>query len=246
MRSRNARRCCFRRMSATWMHFFSWAAVLAVHGPKVMTEEWVIKFPASREMPEVGAWKRNTWIARPPAALWFLKPGRSSPSVAADILPCGVLTGTGCRLSHPPPYADGRRYPGNRLAHRLHGLPHADEAHAHPFPEQCREHGRRCTGACASTFSHTTGTTTPRISAGCTTWHRTAGTLLPPMTSPGVPSIMASMPPRWMATGKNPGMQELLAVGKAAGMKAKACREIAEEIWDKTEGLEWRYRGMRS
>ena len=46
--------------------------------------------------------------------------------------------------------------------------------------------------------------------------------------------------------GKNPGMQELLAVGKAAGIKAKACREIAEEIREKTEGLERRYRGMRS
>lgn len=46
--------------------------------------------------------------------------------------------------------------------------------------------------------------------------------------------------------GKNPGMQELLAVGKAAGMKAKTCREIAEEIREKTEGLEQQYRGMRS
>ena len=46
--------------------------------------------------------------------------------------------------------------------------------------------------------------------------------------------------------GKNPGMQELLAVGKAARMKAKACREIAEEIHAKTEALEQRYRGIRS
>ena len=46
--------------------------------------------------------------------------------------------------------------------------------------------------------------------------------------------------------GKNPGMQELLAVGKAAGMKAKTCRDIAEEIREKTEELERRYRGMRS
>ena len=46
--------------------------------------------------------------------------------------------------------------------------------------------------------------------------------------------------------GRNPGMQERLAVGKVAGMKAKACREIAEEIREKTEGLERRYRGMRS
>lgn len=46
--------------------------------------------------------------------------------------------------------------------------------------------------------------------------------------------------------GKNPGMKELLAVGKAAGMSAKACRTIAEEILEKTKGLEETYRDMRS
>ena len=46
--------------------------------------------------------------------------------------------------------------------------------------------------------------------------------------------------------GKNPDMKELLAVGKAAGMNAKECRHIAEEIQEKTQGLEKAYRNMRS
>ena len=37
-----------------------------------------------------------------------------------------------------------------------------------------------------------------------------------------------------------------LARAKAAGMKAKPCRDIAEEIHAKTEALEQRYRGIRS
>jgi len=46
--------------------------------------------------------------------------------------------------------------------------------------------------------------------------------------------------------GKNPGMKELLVVGKAAGMSVKACRTIAEEIQEKTLELESAYRDMRS
>ena len=46
--------------------------------------------------------------------------------------------------------------------------------------------------------------------------------------------------------GRNPGMKELLAVGKAAGMNAKNCKVIAEEIWEKTRTLEATYRGWKS
>ena len=42
------------------------------------------------------------------------------------------------------------------------------------------------------------------------------------------------------------GMKELLAVGKAAGMNAKNCKMIAEEIWEKTRTLEATYRGWKS
>ena len=46
--------------------------------------------------------------------------------------------------------------------------------------------------------------------------------------------------------GKNPDIKELLAVGKAAGMGVKVCRAIAEEIREKTRKLEETYRNMRS
>ena len=42
--------------------------------------------------------------------------------------------------------------------------------------------------------------------------------------------------------GCDPGMKELLAVGKAAGLSAKRCREIAEGIQAETVPLEIRYR----
>jgi len=46
--------------------------------------------------------------------------------------------------------------------------------------------------------------------------------------------------------GRDPGMKELLAVGKAAGMGQRLCREIAEEIREKTNALEKKYRNIRS
>lgn len=46
--------------------------------------------------------------------------------------------------------------------------------------------------------------------------------------------------------GRDPGMTEVLAVGRAAGMAAKVCRQIAEEIREKTEGLERKYREVQS
>ena len=42
--------------------------------------------------------------------------------------------------------------------------------------------------------------------------------------------------------GRNPGMKELLAVGKKAGMSTSRCRDIAEEIKAETVSLEAEYR----
>ena len=44
------------------------------------------------------------------------------------------------------------------------------------------------------------------------------------------------------ANGRDPGMKELLAVGKKAGLSAKRCQEIAEEIQAKAVPLEEKYR----
>lgn len=46
--------------------------------------------------------------------------------------------------------------------------------------------------------------------------------------------------------GRDPGMKELLAVGKAAGIQQKLCRQIAEEIQEKARLLEQKYWDVRS
>lgn len=46
--------------------------------------------------------------------------------------------------------------------------------------------------------------------------------------------------------GRNPGIKELMAVGKKAGMVPKQCKLICEEIREKTAEVESRYRGISS
>lgn len=46
--------------------------------------------------------------------------------------------------------------------------------------------------------------------------------------------------------GQNPGMKELLAVGKEAGLRLNRCRQIAEEIREKTRDVERKYSDIRS
>ena len=46
--------------------------------------------------------------------------------------------------------------------------------------------------------------------------------------------------------GKDPGLKEILAVGKAAGMRQNTCLAIAEEIEQKARILESEYRSIRS
>ena len=46
--------------------------------------------------------------------------------------------------------------------------------------------------------------------------------------------------------GRDPGMKELLAVGKSVGMGQKVCKQIAEDIRQKTSTLVEKYQGFLS
>ncbi len=46
--------------------------------------------------------------------------------------------------------------------------------------------------------------------------------------------------------GRNPGLKELVAVGKKAGLRISVCKVIAEEIREKTLATAEKYRGIRS
>ena len=214
--------------------------------PKVMTEEWVIKFPASREMPEVGRMEKeymdcaaSCGIVVPETRLlpsrlcggFFAARRFDREQAASQVIRRHMLTAAAILE------ADWRT-----ASMDYHTLMKLTRILSRSNAEDTAQMYRRM---CFNVFAHNRDDHAKNFS-----W------LYDPAQDCWHPSPAYDL--TWSTTyygehattvdgnGKNPGMQELLAVGKAAGMKVKACRKIAEEIREKTEGLERRYRGMRS
>lgn len=214
--------------------------------PKVMTEEWVIKFPASREMPEVGRMEKeymdcaaSCGIVVPETRLlpsrrcggYFAVRRFDREQAAGQAIRRHMLTAAAILE------ADWRT-----ASMDYHTLMKLTRILSRSNAEDTAQMYRRM---CFNVFAHNRDDHAKNFSwlydpaQDC--WHPSpAYDLTWSTTYYGEHATIVD------SNGKNPGMQELLAVGKAAGMKVKACRKIAEEIWDKTEGLERRYRGMRS
>lgn len=214
--------------------------------PKVMTEEWVIKFPASREMPEVGRMEKEYMDCAASC-------GIEVPETR--LLPSRLCSG----------YFAARRFDREQAASQVirrhmltaaailetdwrtasmdyHTLMKLTRILSRSNAEDTAQMYRRM---CFNVFAHNRDDHAKNFSwlydSAQDCWHPSpAYDLTWSTTYYGEHATTVD------GNGKNPGMQELLAVGKAAGIKAKACREIAEEIREKTEGLERRYRGMRS
>lgn len=214
--------------------------------PKVMTAEWVIKFPASREMPEVGRMEKeymdcaaSCGIVVPETRLlpsrrcggYFAARRFDREQAASQVIRRHMLTAAAILE------ADWRT-----ASMDYHTLIKLTRILSRSNAEDTAQMYRRM---CFNVFAHNRDDHAKNFSwlydSAQDCWHPSpAYDLTWSTTYYGEHATTVD------GNGKNPGMQELLAVGKAAGIKAKACREIAEEIREKTEGLERRYRGMRS
>lgn len=214
--------------------------------PKVMTEEWVIKFPASREMPEVGRMEKeymdcaaSCGIEVPETRLlpsrlcsgYFAARRFDREQAASQVIRRHMLTAAAILE------ADWRT-----ASMDYHTLMKLTRILSRSNAEDTAQMYRRM---CFNVFAHNRDDHAKNFSwlynSAQDCWHPSpAYDLTWSTTYYGEHATTVD------GNGKNPGMQELLAVGKAAGMKAKTCRDIAEEIREKAEGLERRYRGMRS
>lgn len=214
--------------------------------PKVMTAEWVIKFPASREMPEVGRMEKeymdcaaSCGIEVPETRLlpsrlcsgYFAARRFDREQAAGQVIRRHMLTASAILE------ADWRT-----ASMDYHTLMKLTRILSRSNAEDTAQMYRRM---CFNVFAHNRDDHAKNFSwlydSAQDCWHPSpAYDLTWSTTYYGEHATTVD------GNGKNPGMQELLAVGKAAGIKAKACREIAEEIREKAEDLERRYRGMRS
>ena len=201
--------------------------------PKVMTAEWVIKFPASREMPEVGRMEKeymdcaaSCGIVVPETRLlpsrrcsgYFAVRRFDREQAAGQVIRRHMLTAAAILE------ADWRT-----ASMDYHTLMKLTRILSRSNAEDTAQMYRRM---CFNVFAHNRDDHAKNCS-----W------LYDPAQDCWHPSPAYDL--TWSTTyygehattvdgnGKNPGMQELLAVGKAAGMKVKTCREIAEEIREK-------------
>ena len=214
--------------------------------PKVMTEEWVIKFPASREMPEVGRMEKEYMDCAASCGMVvpetrLLPSRRCSGYFAVRRFDREQAAGQAIRR-HMLTAAAILEADWRTASMDYHTLMKLTRILSRSNAEDTAQMYRRM---CFNVFAHNRDDHAKNFSwlydSAQDCWHPSpAYDLTWSTTYYGEHATTVD------GNGKNPGMQELLAVGKAAGMKAKACREIAEEIREKTEGLERRYRGMRS
>lgn len=214
--------------------------------PKVMTDEWVIKFPASGDMPQVGRMEKDYMDCA--AACGIAVP-------ETKLIPSRTCGG----------YFAVRRFDREKNGHALirrhmltaaallevdwrtpsldyHTLMKLTRILSQGNPADTEQMFRRM---CFNVFAHNRDDHAKNFS-----W------LYDPQQDCWHPSPAYDL--TWSTTyfgehtttvdgnGKDPGIAELLAVGKAAGISARACRQIATEIQEKTAELAQSYQDIRS
>ena len=210
--------------------------------PKVMTDEWIIKFPVSGDRRDVGQMEKAYMDAA--AACGITVPQtRLMPSAQCD----------GYFAVRRFDRQDGRRRHVLTAAALLEidwrsasldygTLMKLTKILSHGCEDDLLEMYRRM---CFNVFAHNRDDHTKNFSwiydEACDGWHPSpAYDLTWSTTYHGEHTTTVN------GNGKDPGLEDLLAVGKAAGLPPVRCRRIAEEIFEKTQALEALYRGIRS
>ena len=214
--------------------------------PKIMTDEWIIKFPASDEMKDSGTMEKAYMDCA--ADCGIIVP-------ETKLMPSDVCAGYFAVKRFDRRKTDGRIERQHMLtaaailevdwrtaAMDYHTLMKLTKILSLDNREDLEQMYRRM---CFNVFAHNRDDHAKNFSwiydeqMDC--WHPSpAYDLTWSTTYFGEHSTTVD------GNGRNPGMKELLAVGKAAGMNAKNCKMIAEEIREKTRTLEATYRGSKS
>lgn len=214
--------------------------------PKIMTDEWIIKFPASREMAESGRMEKEYMdcasacgISVPETKLMpsarcsgyfavrrFDRERTASGLVRRHVLTAAALLETDWRSGT----AD------------YHTLMKLTGILSRSNQDDLLQMYRRM---CFNVFGHNRDDHLKNFSwiydPALDCWHPSpAYDLTWSNTWYGEHTLTVN------GNSRNPGMEELTAVGKAAGLTPALCRRIASEIRDRVSPLEEKYRNMQS
>ena len=214
--------------------------------PKIMTDEWIIKFPASDEMKDSGTMEKAYMDCAADCGIIVPETKLMPSDVCAGYFAVKRFdrrkTDGHIELQHMLTAAAILEVDWRTAAMDYHTLMKLTKILSLDNREDLEQMYRRM---CFNVFAHNRDDHAKNFSwiydeqMDC--WHPSpAYDLTWSTTYFGEHSTTVD------GNGRNPGMKELLAVGKAAGMNAKNCKMIAEEIREKTRMLEATYRGWKS
>ena len=214
--------------------------------PKVMTDEWIIKFPASREMQDVGLMEKEYMDCATACGILVpetkLMPSRRCAGYFAirrfdSENNNGIITRRHVLTAAAILEADWRT--GTMDYHTLMKLTNIlSRSNKDDLIQMYRR-------MCFNVFAHNRNDHLKNFSwiydARLDSWHLSpAYDLTWSTTWFGEHTLSVN------GNSRNPGMKELIAVGTAAGIPNRTCKQIAEKIRDLTAPLEEKYRNTRS
>lgn len=210
--------------------------------PKVVTEDWIVKFPASADYPDVGQMEKEYMDCAATC-------GITVPET--KLMPSRRCSG----------YFAVRRFDreGERRRHMLsaaaileidwrtsfldyHTIMKITQILSRNTQEDMEQMYRRM---CFNVFAHNRDDHAKNFTwmydAAQDCWHPS-----PAYDLTWSSTYFGDHTTTVDGNGKAPGMQELLNVGKKAGLDTKLCRKIAVEIQEKTRSVAAKYQDMRS
>ena len=211
--------------------------------PKVMTDEWIIKFPASAEDPDAGMMEKEYMdcakrcgIIVPETRL--LPSGRSAGYFSVRRFDRTYLPDGTCRRHHMLTAAALLEADWRTPGMDYHTLMKLTKILCLDNDRDVEQMYRRM---CFNVFAHNRDDHAKNFSfiydEEDDRW-----SLSPAYDLTWSSTYYGEHTTTVNGNGRNPGIAELLAVGRAAGLPEKRCRAIAEQVREKALPLESRYR----
>ncbi len=210
--------------------------------PKAVTEEWIIKFPASGDMRDTGLMEKEYMDCA--ASCGITVPGtKLMPSrQCAGYFAVRRFDRDGGERKHMLSAAAILEADRSNVSLDYHTLMKLTSILSRGSTEDLQEMYRRM---CFNVFAHNRDDHAGNFSwiydGARDCWHPSpAYDLTWSTTYYGEHTTTVD------GNGRDPGEKELMSVGKKAGLSGTFCRQAAEEIREKTQALEQKYRGIRS
>ncbi len=210
--------------------------------PKVMTDEWVIKFPASGDMQDTGLMEKEYMDCAADCGIIVPETKLLPSKLCSGYFSVRRFDREGAVRRHMLTAAAILETDWRTAALDYHTLMRLTRILSYGNESDVLQMYRRM---CFNVFAHNRDDHAKNFSwiydARQDCWHPSPAYDLTWSTT-----YFGEHTTTVDGNGKNPGMKELLAVGKAAGIPMKVCKVVASEIQEKTMELEKKYRDMRS